>query len=65
MKSNSCAHCGAEYGLHHYETEQCPRNGVEAPIGATQYWGSSVFTTVEDLEAEVAEINKKIKELKK
>ena len=24
-----CANCGADAGLHHYDTQQCPRNGIE------------------------------------
>ena len=63
--NTKCCICGAENGLHHYETDQCPRNGVEAPIGAIQYWENSVFTTIDDLKDEVARLNKKIKELEK
>lgn len=37
---------------------------MEAPIGATQHWESSVYTTLEDLEAEVERLNKRIKLLK-
>lgn len=38
-----CKHCGADYGLHHYETNQCPAGGVEAPVGKGQVWSRSTF----------------------
>jgi hypothetical protein len=33
-----CSNCGADYGLHHYKTEQCPAGGYEAPVGKKQQW---------------------------
>jgi len=33
-----CFNCGASIGLHHYETLQCPKNGVEAPLNKKQEW---------------------------
>lgn len=38
-----CKNCGADYGLHHYETNQCPAGGVEAPVGKEQVWNRSTF----------------------
>ena len=29
MKTGICKNCGADEGLHHYETMQCPKNGIE------------------------------------
>ena len=40
---NTCANCGADRGLHHYETMQCPVGGVEAPIGRKQEWTTTTF----------------------
>jgi hypothetical protein len=38
-----CMNCGAWKGLHRYDTQQCPKNGLEAPVGKIQEWESSVF----------------------
>lgn len=38
-----CNNCGADLALHHYETRQCPVNGVEAPIGRRQEWQNQTF----------------------
>ena len=40
---NECKNCGADYGLHHADTNQCPMNGREAPIGRKQEWKSTTF----------------------
>lgn len=42
MTSN-CKNCGADRGLHHYETMQCPVGGREAPIGRKQEWMRTEF----------------------
>ena len=28
-KTGLCSNCGADSGLHHFDTQQCPRNGIE------------------------------------
>lgn len=33
-----CYNCGASLGLHHYETMQCPKNGMEACVNKKQEW---------------------------
>ena len=38
-----CKNCGADYGLHHYQTDQCPVGGIEAPIGQKQEWKTSTY----------------------
>ena len=38
-----CKNCGAEYGLHHYRTGQCPVGGCEAPLGKTQEYMETTF----------------------
>jgi len=40
---DECINCGAWKGLHHYETNQCPRNGQEAPLGKLQEWDDAVY----------------------
>lgn len=40
---SKCKNCGADYGLHHYETSQCPAGGVEAPVGKEQIWMTTTF----------------------
>ena len=39
-----CVNCGAEYGLHHFETKQCPYWGVEETRdGYKQRWEETIF----------------------
>lgn len=40
---NECKNCGADYALHHADTDQCPMNGREAPVGHKQEWKSTKF----------------------
>jgi len=40
-----CSICRAGDGLHQFETNKCPKNGREAPIGKIQEWADTVFTT--------------------
>jgi hypothetical protein len=43
MKTETCKNCGGEYGLHHFQTNQCPVNGREAPLGRKQEYKTTVF----------------------
>jgi len=43
MMIDTCKNCGGSLGLHHYQTEQCPVGGVEAPFGRVQEWKTSTF----------------------
>lgn len=38
-----CENCGAGKGLHHFETDQCPKNGIECRDGLQQEWGSTIY----------------------
>lgn len=50
-----CDHCGAEYGLHRSDTNQCPRNGVEETrYGHLRQWGSTTFLDLESVMVERA-----------
>lgn len=59
---DKCKNCGGERGLHHYQTDQCPVGGREAPIGRTQEWKTTTFeiddadTRIAILEAENAKL---------
>ena len=54
---DECINCGAWKGLHHYETNQCPRNGQEAPLGKLQEWDNTVYQedNTTDLRAKIDE----------
>ena len=58
---DKCKNCGGERGLHHFETDQCPVGGREAPIGRKQEWKSTTFEI--ESESEVEELRKTVKEL--
>lgn len=51
-----CKNCGADQGLHHHETMQCPVGGREAPIGRKQEWMATTYQ--EDDSEERAELRK-------
>jgi hypothetical protein len=40
MTEQTCKNCGGWYGLHHYETNQCPKNGRETN---PQMWESTTY----------------------
>lgn len=54
---DKCKNCGGERGLHHYETDQCPVGGREAPIGRKQEWKSTTF----ELETHEPEVDDLVK----
>lgn len=56
-----CKNCGADYGLHHYETNQCPVGGREAPHGRKQEWKSTTFEEQESVN-ELQELKNKLAE---
>lgn len=58
---DKCKNCGGERGLHHFETDQCPVGGREAPIGRNQEWKSTTFEI--ETESEVDELRKSVKDL--
>lgn len=41
-----CANCGGERGIHHYQTDQCPVGGVEAPVSRKQEYKTSTFVDI-------------------
>ena len=48
MNNTTCKNCGGDEALHHYQTDQCPVGGREAPLGRKQEWKSTTFEPVED-----------------
>lgn len=40
---SECRNCGADEGIHHYKTMQCPVGGRECPIDRTQEYKTSIF----------------------
>lgn len=60
---DKCKNCGGDRGLHHFETDQCPVGGREAPIGRKQEWKSTIFEIEVETESEVERLNKVVKDL--
>lgn len=49
MMYGICANCGAEAGLHHYETSQCPLHGIEETRDRhPQRWADTTFKEKQD-----------------
>ena len=59
--SDKCKNCGGDRGIHHYQTNQCPVGGREAPIGRKEEWKSTTFEI--EPESEVDELRKAVDEL--
>lgn len=49
MSSSVCANCGGEYGLHQFETNQCPVGGIESPYPVPQKWADTTFDSVSNM----------------
>jgi len=60
---DKCKNCGGEYGLHHFETNQCPVGGREAPIGRKQEWKTTTFEKEDDSATVIAALTEFIKEV--
>lgn len=61
MSYGKCYNCGADEGLHHYETMQCPKNGIEETrfdeLNNKYYpqrWEETVFEEAERKQIELA-----------
>jgi hypothetical protein len=65
---DTCKNCGAWHGLHHWETQQCPRNGQEAPLGKLQEWDSTTYieevSEVDTLTAEIIVLKQALIEIR-
>ena len=58
MSEQLCKNCGAPDALHQYETNHCPRNGMEALVGRKQQWMSTVFEV--DYSGELSDLRDKL-----
>ena len=58
---DKCKNCGGERGLHHFETDQCPVGGREAPMGRKQEWKSTTFEPV--VSDDIDELRETVKKL--
>lgn len=55
MSYKKCGNCCADEGLHHYETRQCPKNGIEEwRLDKKQEWENTTFVDAEQLKLEKA-----------
>lgn len=65
--NTTCKHCGADEALHHYQTDQCPVGGREAPVGRKQEWKSTTYEPVSDevtqLRASLSAAQARVREL--
>jgi hypothetical protein len=61
---DKCKNCGGDYALHHYQTNQCPRNGVEAPLDRKQEWMTTTFELVDTRDAEIAKLRSDLADAK-
>lgn len=59
---DKCKNCGGEYGIHHWETNQCPFGGVEAGPNRPDVWTASTFEI--DQPNEIAQLKDEIETLK-
>ena len=60
---DTCKNCGGDYGLHHYQTMQCPVGGVESPLNRKQEYMDTRYEEDTHLEERVAELERKVKAL--
>ena len=53
MADQTCKNCGAWYGLHHYETNQCPKNGRETN---PQTWEATTYQEEDKADSKIADL---------
>ena len=53
MADQTCRNCGAWYGLHHYETNQCPKNGRETN---PQMWETTTYQEEDKSDSKIADL---------
>lgn len=63
MAKRTCANCGADLALHHYETNQCPLGGVEARNGRAQEFMESTFVEALSEADEIERMQQRVYEL--
>lgn len=61
MRNENCKNCGGPEGIHHYQTNQCPVGGYEAPIGRKQDYKTTTYEP--DTTDELEELRSSVKKL--
>ena len=56
MDEQTCKNCGGWYGLHHYETNQCPKNGRETN---PQMWETTTYQEEDKEDTKIADLEAK------
>jgi hypothetical protein len=62
--NDKCANCGATYGIHNGDTDQCPAGGLEATGGKKQRWQASTWRAI-DVKDDVVALKAQVEELKR
>jgi hypothetical protein len=52
--NGTCKKCGGDSAIHHYQTNQCPVGGREAPIGKPDEWQDHSFFEAVDFDTVAA-----------
>lgn len=60
---DKCKNCGGERGLHHYQTDQCPVGGREAPVGRKQEWKTTTFEIEDDSASKITLLKDALEEV--
>lgn len=65
MNDVKCKNCGGDKGIHHYQTNQCPVGGREAPVGKKDEYMASTFESneLEELSETVRQLLIRVEEL--
>jgi len=62
--NDKCKNCGGFRGIHHYQTNQCPVGGSEAPIDRKQEYMTTTFESENSDELEeLEELREMVKKL--
>ena len=62
--NDKCKNCGGDHGIHHYQTNQCPVGGSEAPIDRKQEYMTTTFESENSDELEeLEELREMVKKL--
>lgn len=61
MIKGKCKNCGGDEGIHHYQTNQCPVGGREAPLNQKEEYMTTTFEA--DKSEEIADLLEQVKNL--
>ena len=57
MTNDNCKNCGAPYGLHHFETMQCPFGGYET---IPNRWDNTHYEAHDDMQERIAKLEEQV-----